>query len=258
MKLSLFIPFGFLNREAGVMCLLANFLHKGGAEAVQLRCDGAQRACARDAVSGGARTPFSCVSCMSEQNELVRWSGIKSKPLSSFVTPEDVSQVTAWISGVQSEHLFRTEFRGKALWEPCREQFLQRWQLAGGQEISPEQDADLRALFLSHVLVRIGSERFLSLVKPSLHFVAGGDEAASQAYISQAEATGGDIVVFSFDQENESIVLRSSGSETQYETKLLLEGITSMRTDPRTWAPEITAIIHEMLSFLGYAPDRVV
>jgi hypothetical protein len=30
-----------------------------------------------------------------------------------------------------------------------------------------------------------------------------------------------------------------------------------MRSDFRTWAPEVTAMVHEMLSFLGYAPDRL-
>ena len=258
MKISLFAPYGLLHREVGVMGLLSNFLSKSGAEVVLLRCDGAQRACARDAASVACRTPFSCAPCMQEQGAIAQWAGIKSKQLSSFLSPDDVGQVSAWLSGVKSDQLFRVEFRGASLWEPCREQFLQRWNLEGGQEISSDQEQNLRALFFSHVTTRIAAERYISVVKPSLHFVAGGDEAASQAYMLQAKQAGGDIAVFSYVQESESVIVRSSASESQYETKLVLEGITSMRSDPRTWAPEVTAIVHEMLSFLGYAPDRVV
>lgn len=258
MKIALFVPYGLLHREVGVMGLLSNFLQKSGAEVVSLRCDGALRACARDAASAICRTPFSCAPCMYEQGALVQWAGVKSKQLSSFLSPDDVGQVSAWLSGVKSEQLFRVEFRGASLWEPCREQFLERWSLEGGQEISSDQEQNLRDLFFSHVITRIATERFISVVKPSLHFVAGGDEAASRAYMMQAKQASGDIAMFSYDRESESVCLRSSASEGQYDTKLLLEGITSMRSDPRTWAPEVTAIVHEMLSFLGYAPDRVV
>ena len=258
MRLAVFAPFGLLHREAGLMLLLANYLHKNGSEAIQLRCDGAQRACARDAVSGGMRTPFSCSQCMSEQSALAQWAGVKSRALSSCLGPEDVAQARAWLAGVSSDALFRAEFRGESLWEQCQEQFLARWNLEGGQEIGPEQEANLRDLFASHVQVRVASERFLAATKPTLHFVAGGKEGASRAYLLEARKFGGDVATFSCDEESESILVRSTGSQGVYETSLVLEGITSMRNDPRTWAPEVSAIVHEILSFLGYAPDRVL
>lgn len=258
MKLAIFAPFGLLHREAGIMFLLANYLHKSGAEALQLRCDGAQRACMRDVVSAGARTPFSCAPCMSEQAALAQWAGIKSRPISSFLKPEDVAQAHSWLTGVRSENLFRAEFRGESLWEQCQKHFLDRWGLQGGQEISVEQEINLRDLFTAHIQVRVSSERFLAAAKPALHFVAGASEGASCAYLLEAKKAGGDVAIFAYDEEAESVSVRSSSSQSVYETSLVLDGVTSMRNDPRTWAPEVTAIVHELLSFLGYAPDRVL
>jgi|694.fasta_scaffold08705_15 hypothetical protein len=258
MKLAVFAPFGLMSREAGVMYLLANYLHKNGAEVMQLRCDGAQRACARDAVTPGFRTPFACAPCMSEQSALAQWAGVKSRSLSTLLGPEDVTQSRMWLAGLASDELFRAEFRGESLWQCCQEQFLSRWGLQGGQEISAEQEANLRDLFVAHIQVRVAAERFLSAVKPTLHFVAGGNEGASCAYLLEAKRAGGEVAVFGYDAETDSISVRSSGAQTVYQTSLILEGITSMRNEPRTWAPEVTAIVHEMLSFLGCAPDRVL
>ncbi len=258
MKLALFAPFGLLHREAGLMFLLANYLHRNGSEVVQLRCDGAQRACARDSATGGVRTPFSCSPCMAEQAELAQWAGVKARPLSSCLVPEDVAQTRAWLAGIGSDALFRAEFRGESLWDQCQAQFLERWQLQGGQEISSEQETNLRDLFAAHVQVRVGTERFLAAVKPTLHFVAGGGENASRAYLLEARKFGGDVAVFTHDDESGSTSVRGSSSQGIYETSLVLDGIASMRSDPRTWAPEVNAIVHELLSFLGYAPDRVL
>ena len=124
--------------------------------------------------------------------------------------------------------------------------------------VRKEQEANLRDLFASHIQVRVACERFLAAAKPTLHFVAGGREGASSAYLLEARKAGGEVAVFAFDEESESICVRSSASQTVYSTSLVLEGITSMRNDPRTWAPEVNAIVHEVLSFLGYAPDRVL
>ncbi len=258
MRLALFTPYGAMQREAGMVALLANYLQKSGAEAVQLRCDGAQRACARDALSAGGRTPFTCSPCIAEQSALAQWGGIKAKGISSFVAAEDVERITAWLDSVPGDQLFRSEFRGASLWDACRHSFLFRWQLAGGEELSALQQENLRGLFISYMHVRIAAERFIAAMKPSLHFVAGPDDAAVQAYLAEAKAAGAEGAMFSFNSDDETVVVEQLASAQRYETRLVLEGVASMRSDPRTWAPEVTAVVHEILSFLGYAPDRVI
>lgn len=258
MKLAIFSPYGLMDSESGVVYLLANFLGKQGADVVQLRCDGAQQACARDALSGGVRTPFSCSQCSGEQGALAQWSGARSRALSSFLSPSDIAQTAQWLSSVLGDELFRAEFRGANLWETCREQFVSQWKLEAGHELTPQLDRSLRQLFTSYMHTRIASERFIAAVKPTAHFVTRPTDPASCAYLAEAHAVAGsEIATFSFSAEDEAILIESAGSPHRYQTRLILQGITSMRSDFRTWAPEVTAMVHEMLSFLGYAPDRV-
>ena len=79
----------------------------------------------------------------------------------------------------------------------------------------------------------------------------------SQAYISQVRRTESDAAIFSYQAEEESITVESLKSGQTYTTTLLLPEATEMRADPRTWAPELTAIVNEMLSFLGHGADLV-
>ena len=258
MRLATFSPYGLMHREAGLIYLLANFLHKNGAEVFQLRCDGAQPTCARIAEMGGVRTPFLCSQCMSEQRELAQWSGAKAKTVSSCLSAEDISQVSTWLASVKSEELFRVEFRGSNLWEACRAQFLAQWHLEGGQEIEPHHEANLRELYSAFMYTRIATERFVGATKPTLHCVATPADSTSQAYVVEARRASAECALFSYFPDDEIISVETSGSTHRYETRLILDGITSMRSDPRTWAPEVTAVVHEILSFLGCAPDRVI
>jgi hypothetical protein len=116
MKLAVFNPYGLMDQESGVVYLLANFLGKQGAEVLQLRCDGAQQACARDVLSGGVRTPFSCSQCSGEQAALAQWCGARPKALSSLLSPSDISQTAQWLAAAAGDALFRVEFRGVNLW----------------------------------------------------------------------------------------------------------------------------------------------
>jgi hypothetical protein len=258
MKLAVFNPYGLMDQESGVVYLLANFLGKQGAEVLQLRCDGAQQACARDVLSGGVRTPFSCSQCSGEQAALAQWCGARPKALSSLLSPSDISQTAQWLAAAAGDALFRVEFRGVNLWEQCREQFVSQWKLQPGQELTPQLDRSLRQLFTSYMHTRIASERFIAASKATAHFVTRPRDAASSAYLAEARAaSGSEIATFSFSAEDEAILIETDGSPHRYETRLVLQGITSMRSDFRTWAPEVTAMVHEMLSFLGYAPDRL-
>jgi hypothetical protein len=259
MKLALFSPYGLMDRASGIAYLLANHLAKNGADAVQLHCDGAQPSCARDGLTGGERSPFTCGRCMSEQSSLNRWAGIKAKSISSFVEPADISQASQWLGSVQGQDLFKVEFRGLNIWYACREQFLAQWNLQGGQELTKEREESLKRLFTSYIHTRVASERFLAQTTPTLSLIVRPADTASQAYLAEVREAGkSEYALLTYTGEDESILIECSTSPHRYETRLILDGITSMRHEPRTWPPEVTAILHEILSFLGYAPDRVV
>ena len=258
MKLAIFSPYGSFHRESSLMYLVANYLDKQGGDVAQLRCDGALPACGRDKKHQTGRTPFSCLQCMGEQKALAQWSGIKSLDISSFIVPDDALKSAQWISSIGRSDLYRIEFRGVRLWDVCEQEFRSRWSLDESLEkITIGQEQDLRALYVSYVHTLVSSERFLASWKPTLNFVAAAKDPLSQAYISQVRRTESDAAIFSYHAAEESITVESLKTGQSYTTTLLLPEATEMRADPRTWAPELTAIVNEMLSFLGHGADLV-
>lgn len=258
MKLAIFSPYGSFYRESGLMYLVANYLDKQGGDVAQLRCDGALPACGRDKKQVSGRAPFSCLGCMAEQKGLAQWAGINSRDLSSYVIPDDALKSAQWISSIGRADLFRIEFRGVRLWDVCEEEFRARWKLGESlDQISGAQEQDLRSLYVSYVRALVSSERFLASWKPTLSFVAAARDPLSHAYLSQVKRLDGDAAVFFHNAAEELIVVESLKTGERYTTSLILPEATEMRADPRTWAPELTAIVHEMLSFLGHGADLV-
>ncbi len=257
MKLSVFSPYGSFHRESGLLYLVANYLDKQGADVLQLRCDGALPACGRDKKYSTGRTPFSCLQCSGEQSALAQWAGVRSRVVSAALTPEDVLESAKWISAVSSKELDRLEFRGVRLWEVCRREVLERWDVETVAALSAAQERDLRNLYLSYVHTVVSSERFITTWKPTLSFVPMSQDVLSNAYLSQVRRLGGEAALFSYLPEEESILVESLSNGSQYKTTLILPDIIQMRSDPRTWAPELSAIVNEMLSFLGHGADLI-
>lgn len=256
MKLAVFSPYGVYGRESGVLYLVANFLLRQGAEGMQLRCDGAVRSCGRDQKHGWNRTLFSCSRCMAEQKATADWASLRAKSISSFLLPDDIQQSQKWISSLPREVLLQSEFRGVPLWDICKDEFIARF---GEEEIdlrSQQQELALRDQYLSVVHAMVGIDRFVSTVNPTLHLIAGGKDSLSKAYKTIASRGRFEGALFWYDPQEEVIAVESLVSGARYNTKLILDNITGMRSEPKTWAPEVTAIMHEMLTFLGFAPDR--
>jgi hypothetical protein len=183
---------------------------------------------------------------------------MRMRDISADTTPEDVTTTAAWLQSVPSDSILRVEFRGVNLWSVCRSEFGMRWDDVDAALLTEAQEADLRRLFASYIRVAVASERFFSASKPNLSLMTSLRDPLAHAFLAQARAAKVDTAVFSYDPEDEVVVVESIATQERYVTKLVLEGITSMRTDPRTWAPEVTAVVHELLTFLGYAPDRVL
>lgn len=258
MKVALFTPYGFLHRESGLIYLVANYLRSSGAELTQLRCDGAVSVCGRDVRVAGGRSVFSCARCAGEQRRLGDWSDMRAYELSAFVTSEDKVQSAKWMASVQTANLDRAEFRGINLWERCRKDFLHQTGVETLTSLSPSDEQSLRALYVAFVQGAVASERFLSQWAPAMTFVAASDDSLVHAYLSQVVAVGTECATFTHDEGEGATVIESLKTGERYVSKLVLDGITSMRRDPRTWAPEVRAVVHEIMAFLGCSADRVL
>jgi hypothetical protein len=258
MKFALFSPYGLMHREAGLMYLVANYLVKQGAEVVQMRCDGALPACGRDRKGGGARSPFQCARCLNEQRSLSAWAGAQCRDVSQFLIPEDIKKTAEWIAAVPTSALERVEFRGVNLWSVCVNELRMRWDDLDVSALTEAQEGDLRDLYVAYVRVAVASERLIEQWKPDLTVLSSIQDPMAHAYLLQAKLAGIDAAVCSYQADEEVVVFESLANKERYTTPLALEGITSMRSDPRTWGPEVTAVVHEVLTFLGYPPDRLV
>lgn len=257
MKLALFSPYGLSHSEAGLLYLVGNYLLKRGADVVQLRCDGAFGICGRDTKVPGGRNVMTCARCIGEQKSLASWISCKTKEVSSYLVSDDVVQSAKWLSSVKSCDLSRAEFRGVNLWSVCAGEFALRYPETSVSELSVAEEASLRQLYTTYVHAVVAAERFITAASPTLHLVAGKQDPLARAYVSQAHASGVEVGVFFCDTVEEGVVVESHQTGERYVSPLVLHGITSMRSDPRTWAPEVTATVHEILTLLGCAPDRI-
>lgn len=258
MKVSVFSPYGVVVRESGLVSLLSNYISKRGAEVAQFQCDGGLPVCGRDKHGGMVRTPYQCAQCMGEQGELVVWSGVTGRKLSKHIVPEDVRTTFEWLLNVSADQLSRLEFRGVNLIGVCTAEMSERWQYFDVDSLSEPQERDLRALFHAYVRTAVATERFYQNWKPQLAIVTSIQDPIVHAHATQLQRSGVDVAVCRYDGSNDVVVVESPFEQTQYSTPLVLERITSMRSDPRTWGPEVTAMAHELLTFLGCAPDKVL
>lgn len=258
MKLAIFSPYGLLHKESGILYLLSNYLGKSGAEVTQLRCDGALPACGRDPNGGAVRSPFQCARCLNEQHALSSWAGARMRDISSEIVTEDIVKASEWIQSVLIGDLERVEFRGVNLWSACRLELLSRWEDLQIKALDSHQELDVRTVYASYVRTAIASERFITAWKPTIAFVTAAQDPLASAFLAQARLAALDVAVFGYDAQEDSILVEYLPTGETYETKLVLEGITTMRSDPRTWSPEVTSMVHEILTLLGCPPDKVL
>jgi hypothetical protein len=196
--------------------------------------------------------------CLNEQRSLSAWAGAQSRDISTFLVPEDIKKTLEWIAAVPANALERVEFRGVNLWSVCVNELRLRWDEVDISNLSDAQEGDLRNLYVAYVRVAVASERLIGQWKPDLTVLSSIHDPIAHAYLLQAKLAGIDAAVCSYQAEEELVVFESLASKESYATPLALEGITGMRSDPRTWGPEVTAVVHEVLTYLGYPPDRLV
>jgi hypothetical protein len=194
---------------------------------------------------------------MNDQGALAAWAGVSVRDLSREIEPEDVRTAAQLIQAVSSDALERVEFRGVNLWSACRSELAMRWSELDSMKLSDEQELDVRALFAAYVRTAVASERFLKRSEPILVLVPSIHDPLSHAFVLQAKLAKLDTAVGWYSPEIETVGLELVQTREKFGTSLIIDGLVSMRSDPRTWGPEITAMVHEALTFLGCAPDRL-
>jgi hypothetical protein len=197
---------------------------------------------------------------MAEQSAISRWCGTLASDLSTELGPDDMVTTSRWAASVTLESFKRVEFRGVNVWEACCATIVGRCSDFELDALNYDQECAIRSIFESYVLMAVASERFIKRFKPDLVFAISSGDLLTEAYLSEARGFGIEVVRFGFLNElGESFVERTAAGDKQlqrYTTGLIVDEPLSLRSDPRGWGAEITAVVHEVLSFLDCAPDR--
>lgn len=232
----LWFPYGTAERESGLVTALGSYLSKHGEDVTQIRCPGALLACGRD--HQAARKLSQCFDCIAESKAFAGWAGIKAKSLSQYLTAEDWSKARSWIYSVSLPDLMKVEFKGVQLSE-----------MIG--DVDPGSEPRYRELLISCVLCTVACEKMVRELAIEKALIANSADMLSKAVSSRFTALGVECILFEGSATEGSTVVRSTKFSRPYATGLYLDDLGKLRSDIRSWPPEVASEIHSIVQFLN-------
>jgi hypothetical protein len=266
-------PYGSYSRETGLIYLLANYIRDTVHQVSQLRCNGFFSLCNRDREWGLERRIDSCAICMNEQSRLGLWAGIEVQDLSSFISSREISETKSWILGLRREELPEAEFGGFNVFQLCKASLIDRvvekkkqpvhersgvsdltsepLAIANADDIAiSEKYEDLaRRLMLSAVRMVVAARNFNQRVWPDLVLASSERDFISSSLVQQSRNMAIPAVTFEWDEVER--MTRVGNSEGEYfSSPLVLENISNMRSNYKTWSAEVIRMIEDLAAFL--------
>ena len=256
MKIAVHAPFGTLSEETGVIHLLAKYLRGTFEQMVQVRCNGIFSLCDRDGENGWKRSLSSCFSCINDAASLATWSGINVAELSRFLTPDEIFETRKWLAMLAPTEYAKAEYAevtgiNLPVYDLCRGSLLARLGTADPDLNNKGHEQVIKRFLLSAVRMCLATKNFIKHFQPELSLVAGGEDFVSRSYMAMAQAAGTQVALFRWDLTNRVVKLHHPREKTVLACALLLSGVSSMRSDVRTWPAELVSIVEEIAAFLG-------
>ncbi len=236
--------------------LIGNYLRRMFPEVFKLRCNGMFSSCDRDGEQGWKRTLTSCIRCCAEQSEFSRWGGLSDRDLSGYIQPDEIVASRRWIVQMSQPELMVAEYQGQNLFELCRGSWQTRFGNVQPDPQNRSHDQVLRSLLIATLRARIACDRLLDQENPNLTLVANGTDFLSASYLVSARAKKSDAALFQWDLNKRSVRIVHPRSDNSVFCPLILEGLSSMRSDPATWSPDLIAILSELLTFLDISENQ--
>jgi hypothetical protein len=249
MRISVFAPYGPYSQESGVIYLLSNYLSEQFPDVVQLRCNGLFSVCARDSETNWKRDFDSCMMCMSDQAHLQRWSGVTALDASRFVSAEEVEASGRWLQELEDEDLVTAALGDATIYSLCESSFEKR--VGTSFDVSNKRHVQvLRRMILTVIRTHQVATSFQRSFSPDLCFIADGKDMVTGTFAKSLAGTHTESVLFRWDAHKRSIFIKRSGATEGISCDLLLDGVSNMRADRKTWPRELTDIINEILEYL--------
>ena len=251
MNVVMFVPFGNLNQEAGVMSMLARQTAIVLSSVTQLRCNGIFAVCDRDVESSWNRDLHACARCLGEQAALGSWAEAGILDLSGFISAEEILETRRWILGLNDDELVSARYRELNVFELCRSTFSSRFGSAEIQAGNRNHQQFARRIMLAATRMCAATRRFNNRFMPDLTLVAGGDDFISRSFIQQSRQQKKAVAVFRWEAAARAIKVFHPRSSEVFSCEFILQDITSMRSDVSTWPAELLQVTSDLMSFLS-------
>lgn len=258
MRIVTLAPYGDGGEEGGVLYLLANYLRTSFDDVYQLRCNGVFSSCDRDAENGWKRSFQSCFSCMHQQSRLSEWAGLGLQELSHYLNSDEIERTKQWAYSVPTSQLLEAKIGDTELWSLISGSFWNRFGVEKPDLAVTNQEQFVRRAILSALRMTIATKRFSEAFQPNYAFVSGGWDIITKSFIRQAKIHGTNAVTFKWDLGSRAIHVVHPVRNTVMACQLVLQGLTKMRADPKTWPYELTKAVEDILMFLGIAEGQLM
>lgn len=249
MRISLFAPYGPFSQESGVIYLLGNYLAESFSEVSQLKCNGLFSVCERDLESNWRRDFDSCMLCMADQAHLQKWSGVQSIDASRFISDTAVESASRWLQSIDDEDLAVADFEQLPVFEYCEESFQKRFGAAYDAKNKRHVEV-ARRMMITVIRTRQLAKAFKESYMPNFCFVASGSDLISKTFVSALKNSPVETVEFRWDVHQRAIKIQRASASESMTCDLLLEGVSNMRSDKKTWPAELTGIVDSILEYL--------
>lgn len=257
MRVAVFSPFGGFARESGLIYLLANYLRGIFPEVIELRCNGLFSVCDRDGEKSWHRDLAGCLECMREQEKLAAWAGLAVRDLSQYLTPEEVEESRGWILSTPATALEKLEVRGLPLLKICEGTFQNRFGTSQPDWRNRQHEQFIRRIYLGAARSCLALERFNKSFIPSLCFVSGGADYLTSSLVEFSKDQKLNTILFRLDLSGRGVQIKRLLANAQLSCDLLLDDISLMRADYKTWPSELLEIVDQIISFAGVTDTQL-
>ena len=237
--------------------LIGKYLLSLGHQIQVLRCDGAFSLCDRDAEDTWRRNVTSCFSCMREQQQFAQWGEFGLVELAAFLKPADIESSWRWVVERSTARLIEEAYEGQKLFQSVQQSFVNRFSVEHPDINNKQHDAYLRRLILAAARMHIAARRFVTSSLPNIAAVAGARDFLSIALLSELKSAQRDGVIFQMHVAERSIQVLHPGKQQALSCDLLVEDVTRLRSDVRTWSRELILMLDSVLEFLDIDPVPV-
>jgi hypothetical protein len=198
-----------------------------------------------------------CLECGQEQSALSDWGGLGTERLSEFISPELIQSTKRFILGKSPEQVWAASWQKVALKDVLRGSFARRFGVAEPDFRNKAHQYAVQRLGLSAMRMISAAEVFATKSRPECSFVASGDDFISASYLAALKKSNGYAIRFQWDLGSRAVRIYR-GDDPQYDTcEILLDSISSVRSDISSWPEELIVLLDELAIKLGLSETQL-